>query len=330
MARRLFMFAMIFVLLASMNSPVNALTGDPMPLKPTLTISVMNPPDASVTVSAESVGSVTFHANVTVDKPPLGTVMVSLDGSTSTGWPTVVSPQSIPFTASATVEISITVVVPQATPATSVGHVVVNGLATYPGMSSSATSSATLLVNQYFGCALNATPRNGIENPQTFNLFIRNSGNGEDSFSLSILVQEALSKAGLSFSFEATKTQKLQQDTNQTVKVTVKYGPTAASGMKDFYVRAISDSAKAAGNDSAFSDVLLSIDVRPLSGTTGLSIGIVAVVIIVAVVVTLFVAKKKGKLKFGKKTKEAPKRKEPEKETKTQTSGPAKKDTKEK
>ena len=326
MARRLFMFAMIFVLLAPMYSPVNARTGDPMPLKPTLTISTLDPPTAYVDPTADSIGSVTFHANVTVDKPPLGTVMVSLDGSTSTGWPTVVSPQSLPFPTSATVEISITVVVPQATPATSVGHVVVNGLATYPGVSSSATSSATLLVNQYFGCALNATPRQGTENPQTFKLLIRNYGNGEDSFSLSILVQEALSKAGLSFSFEATKTQKLQQDTNQTVKVTVKYGPTASSGMKDFYVRAISDGAKAAGNDSAFTDVLLTIEVKLLSGTAGISIGIVAVVIIVTVVVTLFVAKKKGKLRFGKKTKENPKVKDPEKTTKTETSVPAKKE----
>jgi hypothetical protein len=308
MARRLFIFAMLFALLVPVCSPVNALTGDPMPLMPTLYISSLDPPTAHATVSSDSVGHVTFHANVTVDKPPLiGTVMVNLDASTSTGWPTVVSPQSIPFTTSAVVQITVTVVVPQATPITSVGRTTVSGLATFPGGSKSATSSGTVQVNQYYSCALNATPKLGTGNPQVFNIKVRNAGNGDDSFGLYIQVPEALSKAGLTLAFDTPKTQKLQVDANQTVKLTVKYGPSAASGKKDIYVRAISDGAKALGNDSVFTDVLLTIDVQPLSGPQGTSLGIVAGVIIVAVGVTLFVAKKKGKLKFSKKAKDASK-----------------------
>ncbi len=308
-----------------MLSPVNALAGDPMPLRPTLIISALDPAETHVTVTPDSIGSATLHANVTVDKAQVvGTVMVTLDGSTSTGWPTVVSPQTIPFTSPATVAITITVVVPQATPSSSIGRLVVNGLATYPGGSAAATSSATVLVNQYFRCSINATPKLGIDNPQEFKLEVYNRGNGDDTFSLSILAREALSKAGLSVALETTKTQKIHQDENQTVRVTVSYGTTASSGKKDFYVRASSDGAKNTGNDSAFMDILLTIDVRPLSGTAGMSIGIVAAIIIVAVIVTLFVAKKKGKLRFGKK------RKEPEKATKTETTGLSKKDPKEK
>jgi hypothetical protein len=317
MARRLFILAMMLALLLPMLSSANALAGDPMPLRPTLTISTLDPPETHVTVTPDSIGSATLHANVTVDKPPMiGTVMVTLDGSTSTGWPTVVSPQTIPFTSPATVAITITVVVPQATPTTSIGKLVVSGLATYPGGSTTATSSATVLVNQYYRCSINATPKLGIDNPQEFKLDVYNRGNGEDTFSLSILAREALSKAGLSVTVETTKTQKIPQDENQTVRVTVSYGASASSGKKDIYVRASSDGAKNAGNDSAFMDVLVTIDVRPLSGTSGMSIGIVAVVVIVAVGVTLFVAKKKGKLKFGKKAKDAPKAKDTNKDPK--------------
>ena len=317
MTHRLFILAMMFVLLAPFCSPVNALTENPTALKPTLTISTLDPPQGHAPVTSESVGSVTFHANVSVEKNQfVGTVMVELDGSTSTGWTTVVSPQTIPFTNPATVEITITVVVPQSTPASLIGRVVVNGLATYHTGSISATSSAMVLVDQYFGCALNVSPRQGTGNPQTFEIFIRNTGNGEDSFSLSILVPEALSKAGLSLSFETTKTQKLQPEANQTIKLTVKYGPTAASGNKDFYVRTISNGAKAAGNDSAYTDVMMTINVQPLSGPVGMSIvgGIVAIIVVVGVI--LFIAKKKGKLRFRKRAKDLPKEKEPVKEIK--------------
>jgi uncharacterized membrane protein len=140
---------------------------------------------------------------------------------------------------------------------------------------------------------------------------ISNAGNGDDTFSPNIQVQAALEKAGLSFSFETTKTQKLAMGSNQTLKLTVKYGATAASGKKDFYVRVTSDGAKNAGNESGFTDILLTIDVKPLSGPQGMSIGLLAGAIIAAVGVTLFVAKKKGKLRTGKTAKDVPKEKDP-------------------
>lgn len=306
MVRRLFLLAIILALLTPLCAQVDALAGEPMPLGPAIYISTLNPSNAHVSVTADSVGHVTFHANVTVDKPPLiGTVMVNLDGKTNTGWTTVVSPQSIPFTSSSTVEITISVVVPQATPIDEIGRTEVHGLATYPGGSKSATSTGTIVVDQYFGCALNATPRLGTGNPQVFKIEVFNKGNGLDSFSLSVLAREALSQAGLSFYFYAITTEKIPMDENQTVKIRVSYDANAAPGKKDFYVRAISDGSKNVGNDSVFIDCLLTIDVQPLSSPQGMSLGIAAGAIIVAVGVTLFVAKKKGKLKFGKKAKDA-------------------------
>lgn len=287
-----------------------------MPLRPTVTLSEMDPPERTAEVSFDSIGTAMFSATVTVEKPPaVGTVMVQLDGSTSTGWVTVVSPQSIPFTASGSVGITITVVVPQATPSSIVGRVTVSALGTYPGGSSSDTTSATVRVKQYYRIQMDCSPKVGMENPQTFAINVSNRGNGEDSFKFSLPFQEAMGKLGLTIDFEQASTKPLTQDTNDTIHVTVSYGSSAPSGSKQIYVRATSSASIASGNDSVYKDIVVVINVQPWHGTAGVSLGVVALIIIIVVVVVLFVAKKKGKLRFpAKKQATKPERTEEKKE----------------
>jgi len=195
-------------------------------LKPTLTISTMNPQSREVMVTPSSIGSASFSATVTVSKPPaVGTVMVTLDGSTSTGWPTVVSPQSIPFTAPGNVQITITVVVPQATPTSSIGKTIVSGLATYPGGSAPGTSSATVTVVQYFRIQPQAQmsfvtlPPGG---QAVMSLDLYNRGNGLDSIVIEIQNIKELSKKNWMVSATAYEVSNIPQDEYGTIKISVK------------------------------------------------------------------------------------------------------------
>lgn len=298
---------LVLLLMTAICPSVLASVGGPMPLKPTLMISALDPQSIIVEVSATSLGTATFHATVTVDKPPaIGTVMVQLDANTDTDWPTIVVPSNILFTSPGTVQITVTVNVPEATSSTLIGKVTVTGTATYPGGMAEASSSGTVTVKQYYLCTLRPPNLLGTDNPQTFGIAVKNSGNGEDSFEISLPFQEAIAKAGLSVSFDKATTGKLAQDVNLTIHMTVSYGPSAAAGKKQIYVRATSTGSKSGGNDTYYADTIITIDVQPWHGTSGISLGVVVLVIVIIVVVVLFYAKKKGKLRFRRKQKLAP------------------------
>jgi len=304
--RSLIVAILVLLLMTAICPSVLASVGGPMPLKPTLMISALDPQSIIVEVSATSLGTATFHATVTVDKPPaIGTVMVQLDANTDTDWPTIVVPSNIPFTSPGTIQITVTVNVPEATSSTLIGKVTVTGTATYPGGMAEASSSGTVTVKQYYLCTLRPPNLLGTDNPQTFGIVVKNSGNGEDSFEISLPFQEAIAKAGLSVSFDKTTTGKLAQDVNFTIHMTVSYGPSAAAGKKQIYVRATSTGSKSGGNDTYYADTIITIDVQPWHGSAGISLGAVALVIIIIVVVMLY-AKKKGKLRFKRKPKPAP------------------------
>lgn len=296
------------LILYALGSATIVTADGPRAVGVTLTITPMNPASTTADVTATSPASATFTATVTVDKPPLiGTVMVSLDASVSTGWPAAVSPQSIPFTSPSSVQVTVTVTVPAQSPSSLVGAVRLNGVATYPGGSKSAGSSATVLVGQYYMCKLNATPTTGSGNPQTYDVRITNDGNGNDSFEITTTEQNAVSKAGLTVTMEKTKTGNLPAGQSETIHVKVSYGSSTSTGKHQINVHVVSVGSNTGSNETATADLPLTIDVQPWSGQGGITIGIVAAMIIVVVIVVVFLAMKKGKLKFKNKEKDAPK-----------------------
>jgi len=309
MAPRSFILAIVVMFLMTAIWPsAMASAGQPMPLKPTLSISPLDPPEVTIEAAPTSTSSGIFHATVTVDKPPaIGTVMVSLDATTSTDWTTTVDPATIPFTSPGSVQITVRVTVPPETLSSSVGMVTVTGIGTYPGYSTPpASSTGTVKIKQYYRCLLNITPTLGIDNPQTYKIIVTNNGNGNDSFELNIPLQQVLTKVGLSVAFDRTTTEKIPQHSTATINMTVSYGPSAASGKKEIYVRSTSKASMSSGNGTVYTDAMTTIDVQPWHGSSGISLGVIALVIVIIVVVVILIAKKKGKLKFGRKPKPAP------------------------
>jgi hypothetical protein len=195
-------------------------------VKPTLAISSLNPGSRDVVVTPSSIGAATFSATVTVTKlPAVGTVMVQLDGTTSTGWTTVVSPMTIPFTQGTDVQISVTVVVPQAAPTSSIGKVTINGLASWPGGTATAMTSGTVTVVQYYRIQPQAvqsfvTVPPGGQAVLTLELY--NRGNGLDTIVIEITNLKDLAKKSWMVSATAYEVSNIVQDEYGTIRIFVR------------------------------------------------------------------------------------------------------------
>lgn len=262
-----------------------------------LDISELVPPEVWVNVTYKTIGKAYFNGTVTVEKPPMVIVSVQLDGSCSTGWPTTVSPQNIPFTTSGTQDFTVTVVVPQATPSSSIGRVVVSGIATYPGGSTTDSGTAIVNINQYYRAFGNVTPALGVDNPSDYTIVAMNYGNGEDVLKISIVDLSTHKDNDLSFTLSKTKTETLDQSDEETIELTVEYGLQAPSGQYKFTIRFTSE-----GDTSEFYDSIVRIKIDHSHGRTGdIYKGIGGIIALVIILVVIGVAFRKGYFKRLKK-----------------------------
>jgi hypothetical protein len=256
----------VIILLVAFIMPLWAPVSAQGPTVISLTLSSMSPSSQEVMVTPSSIGDATFNLTATVEMPPLipMTVMVTLDGSTSTGWPTVVSPQSIPFTTANSVQITITVVVPQATPTSSIGKVIVSGLATYPGGSKTATSSAVVTVHQYYRVQPMANNQNvtTINDTLSMVLSIYNRGNGIDQFDIELTNRADLEAKGLSVEFNQTRTFSVPQDEYCVILITVSYDGSKRPIKEPLNILVTSVGAKNA-NEPVSKSIILMVKFEP-------------------------------------------------------------------
>jgi hypothetical protein len=199
------------------------------PLFPTLTISPMNPGAQDVVVTPTSVGSASYTAVVTVDKPPWGTVEVNLDCTASPGWPCIVEPDQIVYTTSGDAQVVVNVVVPQAAPA---GAAIVHltGVATYIGGAKTAEASGTLNVVQYYRFEVVSDKPSSSDNPAEVSISITNLGNGPDSFKIGIENLDKLKDNGFEISLSKPATGEVPINHSENITIKVEYGDKAPAG----------------------------------------------------------------------------------------------------
>ncbi len=167
---------------------------------PTLKMSGLLPPEKITEPTPSAQGHASFETEITVTKPVGPPMRVTITVSIDTGWPAVVSPGAVPFPgAGGNQKVTVAVVVPQATPASSVGVVCVNAIGIFGGQAYSANSCAQVLVKQYF----RMTPESQQAFLQTapgqvnvLSLKIYNQGNGLDTFSVDLENSKELAKQG--------------------------------------------------------------------------------------------------------------------------------------
>jgi hypothetical protein len=149
----------------------------------------LTPDQLEAKVTESQLGAVTFDGNVTVDKPQgVERVTVSLSGDTDKGWPISVSPQTIVFINLGTQRFSFTVIVAPATPVSkAIGTVLAHGHS--PIWDAEVSVSVHVNVRQYFKMLFSTSSESFDSEPGgtvAGILYVNNSGNGEDTFTLSI------------------------------------------------------------------------------------------------------------------------------------------------
>lgn len=143
--------------------------------------------NAKVTESAP--GIVQFTGQISIDKLPVERCVVTLTSSTDTGWVSQVSPSTAVFTTTTPQAFTCTVVVPQGTPNSLFGNLIINGRAVAGGLQSLAETKAIIAVDPYFRLTLDSDVPYREISPGTqafFTIKLTNAGNAVDSFELEI------------------------------------------------------------------------------------------------------------------------------------------------
>lgn len=191
---------------------------------PILSLSLF-PSQLQAKVTQAQLGAVTFGGNATVEKiQGIERVTVTLQAVVNTGWPVVLSPQTIPFINPSTQRFQVTVIVPPATSSLLTGNVIVTGTAKAPGLAPiPAAASAVVTVSQYFKLRIEAeSPLRQVKPGElTYNVVnVYNDGNGQDTFELEIENNKDLVKKQFTVLLGSTDIT-VQQTEYQPVRVTV-------------------------------------------------------------------------------------------------------------
>jgi len=290
------LFSVLFIsTIATGAVPGPTVPPSPTQLVPTLMLSSMTPMNQNATVTASSGSSVTFDFKVTVTKPPLITITVKLTGRCAASFPMTVTPDSITFTQPETVQAKATVVVPARSWATNGIRVTVDGVATWPGGSVTASTQGSLNVLQYHGVKATVDTLIGKGNPQELQVHIQNMGNGNDTFVLEVANKADLDKDGIRFEFSQTQVEQLRPDANATVKLKVSYGLSTPSGKKEVRVRISSINVTQGSAQAGAIEVSVYVDVGALGGggsETYIVVGLIVLIIIIAIVLLFWYRKK--------------------------------------
>jgi hypothetical protein len=190
---------------------------------PILSLSLF-PSQLQAKVTQSQLGAVTFGGNATVEKiQGIERVTVTLQAVVNTGWPVVLSPQTIPFINPRTERFQVTVIVPPATSSLITGNVIITGSAKAPGLAPIvASASAVVTVAQYFKLRIEAeAPLREVKPGEiTFNVVnVYNDGNGQDTFELEIENNKELAKNQWTVLLGSTDIS-IQQDEYMPVKIT--------------------------------------------------------------------------------------------------------------
>ncbi len=274
-------------LAASDPSPGRAATAPALELNVEITEG-----SVEATVSETSPGTATFHGTVTVQMPTLRGAQVTLTSSTDIGWVSSISPSTFTLDNGQTGSFTVTVVVPQGTPSTQAGNIVVNGRAVANGLQAMDEAQALITVKAYFRVALDSA-RPKVETAPggsaRFSLRLTNAGNGIDSFALQLANQDELRKQGWFLSSSVTSSGKIAPGEFRTVTI-IMTAPASFSPYVDrettLHIKARSEGAKQA-NQTAEVDFPLVAKETGVSATGSGAVALVAVIIAVGAFVLL-------------------------------------------
>jgi hypothetical protein len=191
---------------------------------PVLTLGLF-PSQLQARITQAQLGAVTFGGNASVEKiQGIERVTVTLQAVVNTGWPVVVSPQTMVFINPRTERFQVTIIVPPSTSSLLTGNVIVTGQAKAPGLAPIVSAaSGVVTVGQYFDLTIEAeSPLRQVKPGElTQNVInVYNEGNGQDTFELEIENNKDLVDNQFTVLLASTDIT-VQQDEYQPVRITV-------------------------------------------------------------------------------------------------------------
>ena len=184
--------------------------------------------EAKVSESAQ--GTAPFTGSVKLDKLPVERVTVDLTATTDTGWAAAITPSTMIFTSTQPQPFSVTVIVPQATPATTVGSLKIDGRAVGGGLQDTSTTTGQIVVAPYFRLQIESDSpyRELAPGTQTFYSFkVWNQGNAIDSFELEVVNLKDIVAKGWTVTLSTTQIAKVSPGEYRVVKITAQSPRTA-------------------------------------------------------------------------------------------------------
>ena len=297
------LFASGFTSGSAPTGPSEVVDGPNLGPIPVLTLS-LTPHQLQAAVTESELGAVTFEGTATVDQMRIMTSTVTLTAVVSTGWPVVLSDQTIEFSGPGEESFQVTVIVPPGTSAMLTGAVRVDGSCKVPGLAPVvAACSAVVTVSPYYRGRITAP--DGIVQvdggeKQTIELTVYNDGNAYAN--MRIYVAQKPKDVQVSFS---TTEFDLQQDESIYINVTI--GAVSGADPGNYLMGLVVEADTQAGGTEKISTFNLSVYIPSLKAKLGTS-GMMAIVVVIGAVGAVVVLWKMGKfseLKWFKRTKES-------------------------
>ena len=292
MSRKMRALAILMILFlsvqpAGMAAAATDCGGGPAEPAPGLDLTVSITEDSVEAAPSESApGTAQFHGTVTVQMPSLRGATVTLTSSTDIGWVTQVAPGTFVLDNGQVGEFTVTVVVPQGSPASLTGNVIVNGRAVASGVQATGSDSSTITVRPDFRVVLEAQKREVEISPggtARFSLRVTNAGNSVDSFEIRSTNQNELERQGWKVSVPNAGLKNVVPGEYRLVTVVL----AAPASMSPYSSRTTTLNIRATSLGAQEHNLTTTLD-YPLSvketGVSGTGVSIVAVIAVVMAV----------------------------------------------
>jgi len=262
---------------------------------PELSIS-LTPSQLQAEVTQSQLGAVTFGGEVTVDQMRMMSSTVTLTAVVNTGWPVVLSPQTIEMNGPGTEEFQVTVIVPPATSALLAGNVIVTGQCKAPGLAPVvAAASAVVTIAPYYLAHITTTGSEvTVDAGETRSVILTVTNDGNSGAQMHIYVADKPKEIRVSFS-ETDFHLQSDEATCITVAITAIGGANAG----DYVLFLKVDAETREGSTEQVAALDMSVYIPSIKAKLG-NTGMMAIVIAVVVVVGVAIFWKMGKLKMPK------------------------------
>jgi len=246
----------------------------------------INPSEVTAIMKWGWAEDVHLSGTVRIEKPPVGTVDVTLIPDCTAPWIVSVNPEHMNFEETAAKRFTVTVIIPANTMADEWSEIEVVGYANIRGTTQEERVTAIVRIKPDYSATMKAEPEVGTGNPQRFRINITNDGNLPDTYIMNIKNRDQYEADGFEFEFSVGKTKEISPREGDVVNLEVRYKPTTPWGRHYIRVEAISTAADADENTSYKGALDLIMEVGSIKSQNPRICTLYGTIIIIAIILS--------------------------------------------